>query len=205
MNELIDPFEDFFVSSKKKEIKKIETEIKFENNQIKINENEVSVNPESEEANLQDPFKGLQKSFLTASEACAREEEARASRSIQKMPTYNIKFLNDVCFGILPSELVVVGAGTGIGKCHPKGTKVLMFNGKFKPVDKLSVGDKLMGPDSKARTVLKLYKGYGDIYKIKPTKGECFYVNYEHVLSLKRSYSKGKSKKGDILNISLKD
>ncbi len=61
-------------------------------------------------------FLKLKSGFLTALEASEEEEKERRSRDIKNMPRYGIKFLDDACYGILPSELIVIGADTGIGK-----------------------------------------------------------------------------------------
>ena len=91
------------------------------------------------------------------------------------------------------------------GKCHAKGTKVIMFDGTFKKVEDIKVGDQLMGPDSKPRNVLDLAHGYEKLYRIKPKKGigEGFIINENHILSLKNTEIG--SKFGEIRNISLLD
>lgn len=68
--------------------------------------------------------------------------------------------------------------------CHAKGTKILMFDGTTKNVENVSIGDKLMGPDSTPREVLKLASGRENMVKITPTKGESFIVNMGHILHL---------------------
>ncbi|MBI5549082.1 MAG: hypothetical protein HY901_34795, partial [Deltaproteobacteria bacterium] len=51
---------------------------------------------------------------------------------------------------------VVLVLSTGGGKCLARGTPVLMFDGSIKTVEQVEIGDLLMGPDSRARTVLSL-------------------------------------------------
>lgn len=75
----------------------------------------------------------------------------------------------------------------GAPGCHAKGTDILMFDGNVKKVEDIVVGDKLMGPDSTAREVLKLVRGREEMVRITPTKGESFVVNKNHILSLKYS------------------
>jgi len=48
---------------------------------------------------------------------------------------------------------------TGVGKCHGKGTKILMFNGSIKNVEDIKEGELIMGDDSTPRTVLSLARG----------------------------------------------
>ena len=69
--------------------------------------------------------------------------------------------------------------------CHAKGTEIMMENGTFKKVEKIVIGDKLMGDDSKPRNVLNLVRGKSDMYKISPNKGDSFVVNGDHILCLK--------------------
>lgn len=71
--------------------------------------------------------------------------------------------------------------------CFAKGTKVLMFDGTTKSVEDVQVGEKLMGPDSKARTVLSLARGREMMYRVTPVKGDSYTVNRSHILSLKMS------------------
>jgi len=72
-------------------------------------------------------------------------------------------------------------AATG---CHEKGHPILMADGRIKPVEKIAVGDELMGPDSSKRVVKKLHAGFQNMFRITPTKGESFVVNSGHILSL---------------------
>ncbi len=68
--------------------------------------------------------------------------------------------------------------------CHRAGQRVLMFDGALKAVEDVQVGDLLMGPDSRPRTVLRLARGTGRMVTVRPTKGAPWVVNDEHVLSL---------------------
>lgn len=76
---------------------------------------------------------------------------------------------------------------TGAGKCLGKGTPVMLFDGRIKPVEMIVAGDLLMGPDSKPRTVLSTCSGTEALYKIVPTKGDPYIVNESHVLSVKKT------------------
>lgn len=69
--------------------------------------------------------------------------------------------------------------------CHRKGQKLIMYDGTLKSVEDIVVGDKLMGPDSKPRNVLKLCRGRQEMRRIIPKRfGLPFVVNKDHVLSL---------------------
>lgn len=68
--------------------------------------------------------------------------------------------------------------------CHAKGHTILMADGRVVPVETVMIGDKIMGPDGKARTVLHLHRGRSPMLYVKPTKGDGFTVNADHIFSL---------------------
>lgn len=87
--------------------------------------------------------------------------------------------------------------------CHSKGTEVIMYDGSLKKVEDISVGDKLMGPDNTSRTVMKLYSGVDELYKIKVNKrSEPYIVNKDHILHLQSTIRNDIDK---VVNISVKD
>lgn len=78
------------------------------------------------------------------------------------------------------SKIIVVGKAG----CFSKGTPVLMYNGKIKPVEEVGVGERVMGPDSKPRIVLELCRNRDKMYKIVPAWGDSYTVNLKHKLVL---------------------
>lgn len=109
---------------------------------------------------------------------------------------------------ILEHQQGIIKLSTGYGKCHGKGTKILMFDGSTKKVEDIIVGDKLMGIDSTPRNVISLARGTDKMYKIIPVKGESFTCNSGHILSLKKTGIRNKFgivEKGEIVNIELKE
>lgn len=117
---------------------------------------------------------------------------------LQVMPI-NFPFLKDFMLGILPTELLLVGAKTGSGKCLGKDTPVIMHDGSIKMVQDIQNGELVMGPDSKPRKVSGVTKGFGKLYKITPTKGNTWVCNEDHILSLKHTET------NEVLNIELKN
>jgi hypothetical protein len=94
-----------------------------------------------------------------------------------------------------------------IGKCLKKGTRVLMFDGSFKNVEDVAIGDILMGDDSTPRKVQGLGRGSEMCYDIVSNKWNTWGCNESHILSLKvcsdniiRGY-----KKNETINISVKN
>lgn len=100
--------------------------------------------------------------------------------------------------------------GSGIIKsctgCHRKGQGILMFDGSIKAVEDVEVGDKLMGPDSLPRTVMRLCRGIDKMVKVKPAEGESFVVNEGHILSLKKTRKLASDESdGSIIDVKVSD
>ena len=77
--------------------------------------------------------------------------------------------------------------GLGSGKCHKKGTPIMLADGSIELVENLKVGDFLMGDNSTPRQIISLARGRDKMYDIVPIKGEKYTVNQEHILCLKAS------------------
>ena len=108
--------------------------------------------------------------------------------------------------------LLHINGAAGQGKSLRKGTLVIRADGTRDAIENIKVGDKLLGPDGSIRNVLALGRGRETMYKVSPVKGEPYYVNESHILSLKRSYagtcrlSDGRyvGNDVDILNVNVK-
>ena len=107
--------------------------------------------------------------------------------------------------GFRKRELVLVTAPSGVGKCHGKGTPILMHNMTTKFIEDVRVGDVVMGANGEARTVLNLSSGFGKLYRVDQVKGDSYVINENHVLSLKSSiaYKNSSIQAGDVVNVSL--
>ena len=75
--------------------------------------------------------------------------------------------------------------GLGSGKCHKKGTPLMMSDGSIKKVEDIKAGETLMGDDSQPRTVLSLATGHDIMYEVISENGESYTVNKDHILCLK--------------------
>lgn len=125
--------------------------------------------------------------------------EARYKENARKTVETGVKELDSrdcLMGGLGAGELGIVMAGSKIGKCFSKNTKIIMHDGTLKNVQDVVSGDKVMGPDSKERNVLEAHSGFGKMFKITPSRGGKEYiVNEEHILFFKRmSHIKGKNK-----------
>lgn len=99
------------------------------------------------------------------------------------------------------AEGVLIAGAPGMGKCHGKGTPILMYDGSIKMVENVKNDDLVMGPDSKPRKVLGIAAGNGKLFRVTPVKGDSYIVNENHILSLK--YNRANTEK--TVNISVKD
>ncbi len=110
-----------------------------------------------------------------------------------KLRPYQEKAVGDVREAFrMGSRRTLLVLPTGGGKCHARGTPILMHNGTIKKVEDIVVGDLLMGPDSMPRAVTSLARGREEMMRITPTKGDSFVCNRSHILSLKLTPSKDK-------------
>jgi hypothetical protein len=84
-----------------------------------------------------------------------------------------------------PYNSLLLYGELGSGKCHAKGTPIMMFDGSIQLVENIKVGDDLMGDDSKPRKVLSLANGRDKMYDIIQSYGDTYRVNEEHILCLR--------------------
>lgn len=103
------------------------------------------------------------------------------------------------------SDMVIIAARPGMGKCLGKGTKVLMYNGTLKKVEDVRAGELLMGDDSTPRKVISTTRGRENMYWVRQNIGMDYRVNESHILSLKCSHTEDGHQHGDVINISVRD
>lgn len=108
--------------------------------------------------------------------------------------------------GFPMGKMSIVFGPESSGKCHAWGDSILMADGTTKEVQYIKKGDSLMGVDSSPRTVTGVGSGFGQLYEITPVKGGgTFTVNGDHQLHLVCTHDQGYRKKGDLVQISVKD
>jgi replicative DNA helicase len=132
------------------------------------------------------------------------EELSKKGDGLTGVPT-GFTDLDRLTSGWQPSDLIILAARPGMGKCLAKGTKVLMYDGSLRCVEDLQSGELLMGDDSSPRTILSTTKGREMMYWVRQNKGMDYRVNESHILSLKRSRNEGPHSAGDVLNIPVKE
>ena len=108
-----------------------------------------------------------------------------------------------------PYSSLMLYHGLGTGKCHAKGTPIIMSDGTVKLIENIKEGELLMGDDSRPRTVLSLARGRDKMYNIIPIKGEKYTVNQEHILCLRASENcedlNNYTANDNVIEISVKD
>ena len=109
------------------------------------------------------------------------------------------QYQKDALDATVQNERGIIRVGTGGGKSPKIGTKVIKYDGTICKVEELKSGDLLMGPDSRPRKILSTNIQYGNICKISPIKGEPWYCNDEHILTLKHTVS------NEIIDINIRD
>ena len=86
------------------------------------------------------------------------------------------------------SKGLVIGieGAMGVGKCHGKDTRIIMYDGTIKKVQDIERGDLLMGDDMTPRHVLSITTGIDDLYQVVPEEQghEPYIVNSSHILCL---------------------
>jgi len=89
--------------------------------------------------------------------------------------------------------LVVITGATG---CHDRHGTVLTYDGRIVNIMDVNIGDTLMGPDSRPRRVLRLWRGRSSMRRIIPSRGmEPFVVTPNHALVLRRTRHYGRGSK----------
>lgn len=111
------------------------------------------------------------------------EQQMRQATGVAKAP-----FVAEFVRLLLETEKKVV-VWAWHRECFAPGTKVLMYDGTAKNVEDVRVGDEVMGPDSKPRTVKSLVGGTGPTYQVVPNKGEPWVCSAGHILAVHNTRS----------------
>jgi len=143
-----------------------------------MNNREISV------SKLNELFRPYRKDILSDEDTISCE--SRSASAELDLLTHQ-KIVRDYLNLYTPYRGLLLYHGLGSGKCHAKGTPIMLSDGSIKNVEDIQVGDFLMGDDSKPRTVLSLARGEDKMYDIIPVKGEKYTVNREHILCLRAS------------------
>lgn len=98
-------------------------------------------------------------------------------------------------------QLIILTGSAGVGKCHGKGTEILMADLSVKKVEDIVIGDYLMGDDGSPRKVLSTCYGTEELFRVSQNKGMDYVVNKSHILSLVVSQKYQGYEKGDTVNI----
>ena len=113
-----------------------------------------------------------------------RTEQAALPASERRILTWPWPSWSNLLDPLDPGILAVLSAADGGGKCLGRGTRVVMFDGTLRAVEDLSIGDLLMGPDSKPRTIKQLGSGHDQMYWVIQNSGVDYRANGAHILAL---------------------
>ena len=141
---------------------------------------------------------------VVAAQDLHRKLKEIASNRPEGFMKSNFPTMDNLIHGFWGGELTVISGPTKMGKCHGKGTQLLMYDGTIKAVEDIRVDDLLMGDDSTSRRVLSTTRGYGKLFNIVPWQGIPYIVNEDHVLCLqrtRRTNRKADYKSGSIIEI----
>lgn len=104
------------------------------------------------------------------------------------------KRLADISLGLsIPMDRLILLYGqvraTGyLRACLGAGTRVKMYDGSYKNVEDVVVGDMLIGDDEKPRHISKLYQGEQQMYRVRYDGGE-YRCNEHHILTVYDAFS----------------
>lgn len=132
------------------------------------------------------------------------EEMSGKEEGLTGVPTGFVN-LDKLTSGWQPSDLIIIAARPGMGKCLAKGTKVLLYDGRLREVERIQTGDQLMGDDSTPRQVLSIARGQEQMYWIHQDQAMSYRVNASHILSLRCVQAVAEYKQGAVVNIAVND
>ena len=132
------------------------------------------------------------------------EELSRKADGLTGVPT-GFTDLDRLTSGWQPSDLVILAARPGMGKCLGRGTRVLLFDGQLKAVENIRIGDLLMGDDSQPRKVLSLARGRENMYWVRQETGIDYRVNESHILCLKQNRPENPRQSAEILEMTVRE
>lgn len=90
--------------------------------------------------------------------------------------------------------IVLITGGRG---CETPTQKIIMADLTVKMIKDIKVGDKVMGDDGTPRKVLATMSGRSMMYKVSQTSGEDYFVNADHILTVRKSQA-AMNDKGDL-------
>lgn len=130
---------------------------------------------------LQSPFSIMQMNTFVKQLAAYRIESEKLVGTT--------KMLADVSAGLgVDMQRLILAYGqvksaNYLRACLGRGTQVKMFDGTFKNVENVIIGDALMGDDERPRYVSKLYQGEQQMYRVS-YDGGMFRCNEHHILTV---------------------
>ena len=79
--------------------------------------------------------------------------------------------------------IILITGGRG---CETPTQEIIMSDLTIKQIKDIKVGDRVMGDDGTPRNVLATMKGRSEMFRVRQTSAEDYFVNDAHILSLKK-------------------
>lgn len=103
--------------------------------------------------------------------------------------------------------IILVTGGRG---CEAPDTEVMMADLTVKKIKDIRIGEYVMGDDFSPRLVLNTCRGRSQMYRVHQTNAEDYFVNEEHILTLRKSSADKRRSRlypdyPDVIDISIKD
>lgn len=119
-------------------------------------------------------------------------------QSLRQNPEVGIpmegKYINYTTRGCRKGKMYLYSAPSGGGKALPNSTLVPMFNGGWKEVGQVQVGDLLIDRKGNPTKVLQIYpQGYKRVYEVRFKDGRSALCNDEHLWSYNTLTQRGNS------------
>ena len=107
------------------------------------------------------------------------------TRSPEIGPELNGAYYNSIVGGALRGRMYLRSGGTNVGKAIPNYTKIPLFDGSWKRVDEIKVGDTLIGSNGLPTKVLKIHPQLNkkEIYKVTFLDGHVAECCEDHLWS----------------------
>lgn len=100
-------------------------------------------------------------------------------------PELNGAYYNSIVGGALRGRMYLRSGGTNVGKAIPNYTKIPLYNGTWKRVDEVNIGDELIGSNGKPTKVLMTHpqKELKEIYEVTFLDGHTAECCEDHLWS----------------------
>lgn len=76
--------------------------------------------------------------------------------------------------------------------CLKAGTGIVMHDGSLRKIERVKVGDLIMGPDSRPRRVKRVFRGEAQLYRVQQANADEYECTGNHLIQMKRRGNSGR-------------